>query len=77
MRRTEYEELVDCNACGTTVDPSTDRVFAFGAEDDFLCWECAVQRGGAWDEDLQVWSTAPRVEGLVTAPPELREPVPV
>ncbi len=68
MHRIEQEEFVDCAACGATIDPGSDRVFALGAEEDFLCWECAAQHGGTWEDVLQLWSTDPDLRGLLRIP---------
>jgi hypothetical protein len=30
-----------------------------------LCMECALRRGGAWDEGRDRWSVPPRVDDLL------------
>jgi hypothetical protein len=64
MHRSESEELLRCAACGATLDPSTGRPYPFGPEDDVLCFDCAIARGGSYDGEKERWTRAPRVADL-------------
>ena len=59
------EELVRCLGCGADIVPREHRGCAI-SWDGFLCWECAVRRGGVWDESYDRWVVLPRVNDLVT-----------
>lgn len=60
MHSQEWSELVDCCDCHAPVAPKTDRVFALDA-DVFLCFGCAIRRGGIYDEDQERWVVTPDV----------------
>lgn len=68
MHRSEEEGLVSCAVCGTTVDPGRDRGFV-AADGSTLCFDCALARGGRWDDDEDRWSEEPERAGLVTSEP--------
>jgi hypothetical protein len=55
--------LVDRINCGTTVDPTLDKPFAF-TNDIVLCHSCALRRGGAYDSDREHWGVWPSLEGI-------------
>ncbi len=59
MHRSENRTLVDCADCRATIAPS-DRVFAI-SDETFLCFECAVKRGGVYDEPHDRWLVEPNV----------------
>jgi hypothetical protein len=63
MHRSEEEERVACAACGASVDPGTDRGFV-AADGSVLCFDCALARGGAWDDDEDRWREEPSLRGL-------------
>ncbi len=63
MHRSERENLVTCVACGSETAGSLERGFSIGA-DSVLCYECAKQRGGRWDEERAIWTREPDVAGL-------------
>jgi len=63
VHRSEEAELLTCLACGSEILPEADRVYAFG-DDAALCFDCAVARGGAYDELHDRWAPAPDVGGL-------------
>lgn len=52
-----------CAACGTELEPETERGFRIG-ERGALCFECAVERGGTYDETEDRWLEPPDLEGL-------------
>ncbi len=56
MHRSEAEGLVltRCLACGAEISVARDRAFAVSA-DEALCFDCAVERGGVYDERLDRW----------------------
>jgi hypothetical protein len=59
----EAEQTSVCIACGKSIDASTARAFAYG-EGDLLCWSCALERGGVFDEDREDWVRPPDLKGL-------------
>ena len=63
MHRSETRQLATCAECGAEIAPATERGFALGS-DAFLCFACAVRRGGRYDERLDRWEADPDVEGL-------------
>ncbi|RIL07622.1 MAG: hypothetical protein DCC71_02525 [Proteobacteria bacterium] len=58
MHRSETRELANCAICGAEIAPATDRAFAFGV-DSYLCYACAVKRGGSWNELHDHWDADP------------------
>ena len=63
MHRSEAAELMDCAACGATVDVRGARAYAFGTA-SALCFECALGRGGSYDAAEDRWIEAPRISDL-------------
>ncbi len=63
MHRSETLELASCAVCGAEIAPARDRAYAAGT-DAFLCFACATQRGGTWDEAHDRWLEAPDTSGL-------------
>lgn len=60
----EIETTERCVDCGAEIATgSADRSFAV-TDDDVLCYECALRRGGSWDELHARWSTPPRIDDL-------------
>lgn len=62
MHRSEAEGLEQCASCGAEV-AAEDRVFAI-SDEEVLCFECAIQRGGAFDDPHDRWSREPDVTDL-------------
>jgi recombinational DNA repair protein (RecF pathway) len=62
MHSQEYE-LTDCCDCGATIVPATDRAFALN-DNEFLCFDCAVRRGGAFDAAQERWTVPPDVANV-------------
>ncbi|MGZ5967874.1 MAG: phosphoribosyltransferase family protein [Polyangiales bacterium] len=60
MEQDEGEEMVECIDCGATISPRADRAFAVSS-DTYLCFDCAVRRGGVYEADQDRWTTAPDV----------------
>jgi hypothetical protein len=60
MRRSETAGQADCSECGASVSSGRSREFEFG-ESLVLCFDCAVRRGGRYDEALDRWSEAPAI----------------
>ena len=56
----EELELCQCAECGADVDVHADRYFVF-SDEGVLCFECAISRGGQYDEDNDVWLVPPDV----------------
>ncbi len=63
MHRSETRELATCAECGAEIAPATERGFALAA-DAFLCFACAVRRGGRYDERLDRWEEPPAIGDL-------------
>jgi hypothetical protein len=63
VHRSEAENLVPCADCGSETAPVLERGFAINS-DIVLCFDCARQRGGRWDEERAFWSSEPDVGGL-------------
>jgi hypothetical protein len=63
MHSQEWNDLVECCDCGATLSGETDRPFAM-SDDDFLCFECAVRRGGVFDTMQERWIVSPNVADL-------------
>jgi len=57
------EELTNCADCGAEISPATDRAFAVN-DDVYICFECALKRGGVFDEKTDRWTSAPNVENI-------------
>jgi hypothetical protein len=62
MHTSEAVEYEICASCGTEVLP-TERPYAF--EDQVLCYECAIARGGVYDETHDHWDRPPDVSDLL------------
>ena len=63
MHSDEWNELVECIDCGAGIRPATDRAFAVD-DDRFLCFDCAVRRGGVYDAAEDRWTVAPEESGI-------------
>jgi hypothetical protein len=63
MHRSESAELIDCCDCGAIMSPATERAFGVG-EDEFLCLDCAIRRGGVYDEPRERWTVPPNLSGI-------------
>ena len=64
MHRSETLALLPCAECGVETAAALERGFSIDAE-TVICFDCAVQRGGRWDEERALWSREPDVVGLV------------
>jgi len=63
MHRSEAGDLVECAACGATVDARAGGSYAIGTE-SALCFDCAIGRGGKFDAGEDRWVEPPRVSDL-------------
>lgn len=63
--RSDEGVIAVCAACGTELEPETERGFRIG-DSAALCFECAVERGGTYDETQDRWLEPPDLEGLET-----------
>ncbi len=63
MHRSEASGLVPCSDCGVEVRSGREREFELGTS-GVLCFECALRRGGRYDEQLDRWSEEPRIDDL-------------
>jgi len=66
MHRSDTSGLVACSDCGASVSSGRDREFEF-AESLVLCFDCALHRGGSYDEAQDRWSHPPTTDDI--APP--------
>lgn len=55
-----------CLGCGAQVSSVVNRLFPVGC-DDVICMECALRRGGEYDEERDQWKVAPQVDDLLEA----------
>lgn len=62
MHRSESDELTSCVACGAEVSIALDRSYALD-EQHALCMQCALSRGGRYDEHQDRWIELPRLDG--------------
>ncbi len=51
-----------CTDCGQSLWEDSERAFSF-APHEYLCCDCATQRGGIYDPAHQVWTVPPSLEG--------------
>jgi hypothetical protein len=65
MHRSETGELGRCAACDAEVRPALDRAYNITTR-VVLCFDCALERGGRFDEARDVWTTLPRADDLRT-----------
>lgn len=63
MHRSETTLLTRCADCGAEVDPGRERAYGFGSG-AFLCYACAVRRGGNYDEARDAWRKKADTRGL-------------
>ena len=63
MHRSEEGNLARCADCDAEIDPGHERGFGLGGG-GALCYECAVRRGGRYDEVHDRWAEEPRLDGL-------------
>jgi hypothetical protein len=63
MELHDLEQSV-CIDCGEIVYLDDDQCYLV-TDDDALCFECAVRRGGQYDSSIDEWVVAPGVSGLV------------
>ena len=60
----EAEIPLFCVECGVETVARLERGFAISS-DAVLCFDCARQRGGRWDEEQARWSVEPDARGLI------------
>jgi recombinational DNA repair protein (RecF pathway) len=63
MHRSEERQLTRCAECDTEIDPGRERGFGLGGG-GALCYECALRRGGRYDEVQDRWVEEPQLGGL-------------
>jgi hypothetical protein len=56
----DFAEPTECNDCGAEVTPGADRTYSISPE-LILCFECAVKRGGIYEEREDRWLKEPDV----------------
>ncbi len=60
MHRSEEATLSDCTVCGAQIADENDRAFVLD-EDRTLCFECAIEHGGVYDELHDHWDQPPQL----------------
>ena len=74
MAAWDWNVGLDCDECECSLWEDADRAFSY-APGAYLCHDCASERGGAYDQALEAWTTAPDVCDLETdASPTQRSP---
>lgn len=63
MHESESERFGLCAVCESEIS-TADRVYSFGV-DELLCFECALERHGVFDEQQDRWTSPPDVEDLL------------
>lgn len=63
-RKQRQRVNVECIECSEHVSAPLARAFWIGIE-GVLCHQCALTRGGVYDEPHRRWATAPRVDDLL------------
>ena len=63
MEQDDRSEARVCAGCGAPVLGDAERTFEFGDE-NVICWECAVARGGRYDEARDAWERVPDLGGI-------------
>ncbi|MDH5675006.1 MAG: hypothetical protein OEZ06_22950 [Myxococcales bacterium] len=63
MHRSETQDLTRCLACDGEISEARERAFSLG-DAGVLCFGCAAERGGSYDETHDRWEQAPNLEGL-------------
>ena len=63
MHRSEAQLAGPCSDCGAAIRPAEERAFRFGAR-GVLCCDCALRRGGSYDETRDRWTEEPRTDDL-------------
>jgi hypothetical protein len=66
MNSEDWNQETECADCGATISPMTDRAFGFD-DDTYLCFACATERGGVYDDRDEVWTVFPDVTGELAA----------
>ncbi len=66
----EVDIAIECADCGElTLESEPGEAYPL-PDGRILCRECAVRRGGAWDEAEERWRVEPAVDDLLeSAPP--------
>lgn len=65
MHRSETYDLVRCANCEEEVSADDHRAYLFGAG-AALCYECALERGGRYDEGRDDWTRAPDLSAFAS-----------
>ena len=62
MHSEEFDQATECADCRAAILPAIDRSFGFD-DDAYLCYACAVGRGGVYDSRLERWAVFPDMGG--------------
>jgi len=65
MHRSEIEDMqvTMCASCGEEISAARDRAYVIG-EDEAICFSCAIDRGGEYDELEDRWTEGPDLAGV-------------
>lgn len=63
MHRSELPDLATCADCGAEISRTQGRGYLFAGE-RVLCFDCALRRGGSYDERSDRWTRAPATADL-------------
>jgi hypothetical protein len=63
MEVEEWENTEKCASCSSVITRGVDRAYEF-SDEEALCFECAVQRGGEYDPDTDTWPIPPNLSDL-------------
>jgi hypothetical protein len=64
MHRSETRDRDRCLDCGAEISDTRDRAYVTGEDEGLLCFECALRRGGKYDEARDHWDTPPTLGDL-------------
>jgi len=68
MHRSELESNVRCAVCGTFTFGEQDRAYVIDV-DDAVCYACAAELGGVYDEEQARWVEPPKLPDNILQPP--------
>src|SRR5690606_18079469 len=64
MLPSEEMDTAVCALCREEFQPELERGFTYGPDGEVLCFECAMARGGVYDETHDRWLEPPNVSDL-------------
>ena len=64
MQESEAGQLVHCADCDDEIVSGRERSYEYSEEGE-ICFDCAIRRGGVYDEPHDRWAVAPAVRDLL------------